>query len=126
MKRNLTSQRDFSLRGLHRRERIRRKADLIRVFRSSYRLEYEGLKLFYRNNCLSWNRIAVTTRRGFKGAVKRNRQKRITREIYRNMKHSLKTGFDMIFCLYPGKYSFLERKRQLEFLLNKAKLLLEE
>ena len=126
MKRSLTSPRDFSLRGLSREERLGRKIDLIRVFRSSYRVDCEGMKIFYRKNDLSWNRIAATTRKGFKGAVKRNRQKRIAREIYRNMKHSLKTGFDMIFFLYPGEYAYPTREKQIMFLLNKAKLTLEE
>ena len=126
MKRNLTSQRHFSLRGFHRKERLGRKIDLSRVFRSSFKLDCEGMKIFYRKNDLLWNRIAVTTRKGFKGAVKRNRQKRIVREIYRDMKHSLKTGFDVIFLLYPGEYSFPEREKQIMVLLNKAKLTLEE
>lgn len=112
--------------GLGREERLSKRIDLIRVFKSPSWMGCEGLKLCYRKNNLPWNRIAVTTVKGFKGAVQRNRQKRISREIYRELKHSLKAGFDMIFILRPGEYSSLERKKQIQLLLEKANMILDE
>ena len=52
----------------------------------------------------------------------RNRAKRIVREIYRNMKHELRGGYDIAVILYPGAVTYSERKEQLLSLFRKAGL----
>lgn len=121
MKRN-----DTEIRGIRRGERLRRKADLLRLYRSSSRVGCEGLKILYQRNDLNWNRVAFTTSKGFKGAVKRNREKRIGREIYRTRRGQIKSGYDLLFIFYPGKYSFSGRQEQFEKLLKRTRLLTSE
>ena len=109
--------------GISRSERLRKRVDLRRVFRSPIKVGCKGLKLLYARNNLGWCRVVLTTSKGFKGAVRRNRQKRIGREIYRKLKGRLRQEFDLIFILYPGDYFYSERKKQISLLLQKADLL---
>ena len=110
-------------RSLTKQERLSRRSDIKRVFSSSRRHVCGGMKLLERENGLGRNRIAVSFVRGFGTAVERNTAKRRVREIYRNSKHSFVQGYDMIFILYPGAFSFLSRKQQMQSLLNRAGLL---
>ncbi|RKX74057.1 MAG: ribonuclease P protein component [Spirochaetes bacterium] len=104
-------------------ERIRKKKELERAFTSSIAVGCKGAKLLYRENGLKLNRMAVILPKKFGKAVKRNREKRIAREIFRKTKHLLRPGHDIIFILYPGEYDHGERKEQFFTLYRKAKLL---
>ena len=117
MKRN-----DTEKRGISREERLRKKADLLKLYRSSWRVGCEGLKILYEKNDLNYNRVAFTTSRGFRGAVKRNREKRIGREIYRAKRGHIESGYDLLFVFYPGKFSFSDRQKQFELLFKKMRL----
>jgi len=92
--------------NLTRRERIHRRFDLEKIFKEKKKRVFQGLTLLYRENGYYYNRIAVFMRRGFKNAVKRNKCKRILREVYREMKLNIKQGFDFIFICSPGEYSY--------------------
>ncbi len=109
-------------RSLTKRERIRKRSDLKRLFSSARRVECPGLKLLYAPNRLSSNRVAVATVRGFRTAVERNRSKRVGREAYRAVKDQLKDGFDLILVLRPGACSTQERIRQILLLASQARL----
>ena len=109
-------------RNLTRRERLKEKADLQRVFTKAASSETKGFKLLYIENALSWNRIAVCPVRGFARAVDRNRQKRACREAYRQLKERIRPGLDLAFVLYPGAYGVQDRYRQLEQVLQRAGL----
>ena len=108
--------------SLTKRERIRKEADLRSVFAAPQKIRYRGLRLLYTENDLSWNRVAFCPVRTFKRAVDRNRVKRICREIYRALKETVKTGYDMAFIIYPGPYAFFQRLDQVETLLSRAGL----
>jgi len=108
--------------SLTRRERIKAKAALAGIFAGASKVETRGIKLFYRENSLRWNRIAVCPVRGFRNAVQRNRQKRLCREAYRQIKERLKPGYDLAFVLYPGAYGFSERMNQMHEVLQRAGL----
>jgi ribonuclease P protein component len=60
--------------------------------------------------------------RSFRTAVDRNRQKRACREAYRQLKESIRPGYDLAFVLYPGDYSFHDRCRQMQTVLQRAGL----
>ena len=116
MKKNLT---------LTREERLRKRNDIENAFRFSKNVSCHGIKLIFKENNLDKNRILAVPKKGFKGAVKRNKQKRIIKEIYRNMKSGLKTGFDLIFLIFPDNninYSFKDREVQVYKLVRKAGL----
>jgi ribonuclease P protein component len=119
MKRN-----DTDSRCARREGRLRRRADLLRLYQSPLRVGCEGLKILYQKNDLECSRVGFTTSRSYRGAVKRNREKRRGREIYRSMRSLIKTGFDLLFIFYPGEYSFRQRKKQFEKLLDEIRILL--
>jgi len=77
-------------------------------------------------NELSRNRICFTFSRGFGNAVERNHARRLGREAYRNLKPRLRRGYDLILLVYPEEPTpvFTTRVKQLEYLLNKAGLLI--
>ncbi|MBN1525470.1 MAG: ribonuclease P protein component [Spirochaetales bacterium] len=104
--------------SLTKSERIHKKQDIRNVFRHSRRIEREGLVIRCRENGMNYNRVCISLRRGFKNAVKRNRAKRILREIYRTNKYQMKQGFDLVFILSPGEYSFFELEKKVLALLQ--------
>jgi ribonuclease P protein component len=108
--------------SLTRSERLSGKRDITAIFREAARLEGKGVRLLYRPNGLSFNRILVTVRRGFSTAVARNRQKRIIREIYRNSKRGLKPGFDLAFVIMKEDTSFDDLRATVARLFGKAGL----
>lgn len=72
-------------------------------------------------NGYGYNRVAVTLTRKFGNAVTRNKNKRWIREIYRELKGSIRQkGVDFLFFLFPGNYSFAERKAQVHLLVKKS------
>lgn len=108
--------------SLTKKERLSRKSDLSRIFSESENAECRGLKLLYLKNELKWNRVVFCPVRRFNKAVHRNREKRIFREIYRSFGQGLKEGYDIAFIIYPGKYSFTDRIRQVDALLEQVDL----
>ena len=108
--------------NLTRKERLKGRANLSRVFAQAAKSDKKGIRLYYIENNLAWNRIAVCPVRGFTSAVARNREKRICREAYRQLKYKLQNGYDLAFVLFPGRYSLTERVRQLEALFERVGL----
>ena len=110
--------------NLTKRERIKKYNDFKNVFKKAKQSEVKGLKILFVENNLSWNRIAIVTGRGYKRAVKRNRVKRHIREIYRKIKDTLNTGFDIIFIPYGNDYNYTERAVQIKKVLRVCRILL--
>ena len=109
-------------RSLTRSERLKGRYSLGRVFAGSKKCDTRGLRVYYIENNLDRNRIAVCPVRGFKSAVARNREKRVCREAYRLIKNKLKTGYDLAFVLYPGNYNLSDRLGQLEAIFERIGL----
>lgn len=112
--------------SLSREERLRSRAELTAVYRSANRVGCSGLGLLYTENAVCHNRAAFVTSKGFKRAVDRNLDKRRGREIYRRMKYDLKQGYDLVFLLYPGFYSYSQRHSQMTRLCGRAGLRSQE
>ena len=108
--------------SLTREERLRRKTDFDSVFAVGKRKGCTGARLVYRPNALDYSRFAVCPVRKFGNAVERNRVKRICRELFRGMKDRIKTGFDIVLIVYPGKDTFKAREEQFSFLLGEENL----
>ncbi len=94
------------------------------MFRLAGRVGGGELALLFRPNGLDRNRFLVSARRGFAGAVERNRERRRIKEIYRQMGPRLRCGYDVAAVVGPPPRNYQQRKVQLEALLRKAGLLL--
>jgi len=105
--------------SLTKRERIKKYNDFKSIFKRAKRTDVKGLKILFIENSLTWNRIAIITGRGYKLSVLRNKAKRQVRDIYRNLKHTIRKGYDIIFIPYNDDYSYKDRFIQ----IHKALLL---
>ncbi len=105
-----------------RQERLRAGREIKGLFAGGKRVELRGLKLLFRGNGSSLNRFTVVIARGCDGAVKRNREKRITREAYRSLKGRLRPGHDLLFLVTRFGSLYRERRSAMEALLNRAGL----
>jgi ribonuclease P protein component len=126
-------------RSLTRRERLRGKTALERVFAVPRKSTCSGARLCAAENGLGYNRVVVSPVRRYGGSVERNRARRVGKEAYRCIKSSIRPGFDLAFILLPpggfgaartgrrvsGDFSYGERIGQFSFLLKKAGVLLE-
>ena len=108
--------------NLTKKERLGKRSDLENVFASKKKVTCRGAKLIYISNGLAFNRFAVALVRKYGNAVERNRSKRYLREIYRDLKESIVPGVDIVIVLYPGNYSFSDRKNQFFSLLKRGEL----
>ena len=106
-----------------RSERLKGRNAIREVFGRGKRVSCSGIKLFFLQNGLSYNRVALTFSRKFGIAVERNRSKRCSREAYRHIRALLMMGYDMVFLVYPGNDSFAVRLEQLNALFMKAGLI---
>jgi len=88
----------------HWRERLHRRQDFKTVFREGRRYSAGGLTLWvYRNPHVRGRRarLGLAISRRFGNAVRRNRLKRLLREIFRLHKMQWPPGTDMIFSAKP-------------------------
>jgi ribonuclease P protein component len=107
--------------SLTRRERLRKSRDVKGLFGSGRRVEAGGMRLLFKRNGTSMNRFAVIVSRGCGGAVRRNRERRITREAFRQLKPELCQGFDLLFIVGRFGQGFQERQaavRKLSVMAN--------
>jgi ribonuclease P protein component len=104
-------------------ERLKKKEEIRAVFNHGKGVNCPGAKLFRLENGLSHNRIAFTFARKFGNAVERNRARRLSREAYRFIRNRLKSGYDLVLLVYPGRDFLASRMDQLKTLFFKAGLL---
>ena len=109
--------------SLTRNERLRRRAEIRRVFERGRSHNCRGLKLRILENRLPYNRVLVVPVKKAGNAVRRNRLRRVGKEAYRRLKPRLAGGYDLAFVVYPGSYSFADRLAQFERLLRDARVL---
>jgi len=107
-------------RSLTRDERLRAGRDIARLFRNGRKVDVGGLKLLHDRNGTAISRMAVVVARGCDGAVRRNREKRITREAYRSLKERIPLGHDLLFLVARFGSSFSERRSLMKQLLTRA------
>ena len=84
---------------------IKSKIEIQELFRKGSLIRLEGINVFYEVTNLAISRILVTFPRIFKGAVKRNRVRRVLKECFRRQYALLRSGWciDFIFVVYPQK-----------------------
>ncbi|MDR1302862.1 MAG: ribonuclease P protein component [Treponema sp.] len=109
-----------------RAEHLKRRREIRKVFSKGKGVTCSGAKLFILHNDLSHNRIAFAFSRKFGTAVERNRARRLGREAYRHISYALKTGYDVVLLVYPGKDTVMARFEQVKQLFSKAGLFYRE
>ena len=89
--------------GLTRHERIRRRPEFLKVQQRGTRTRGRHLTLFTLPNGLKQNRLGIIATRKLGGATRRNRAKRLMRELFRHEKGPAgAAGFDIVALLRPG------------------------
>ncbi|GHV76964.1 hypothetical protein AGMMS49942_17850 [Spirochaetia bacterium] len=104
-------------------ERLKKRGEIRAVFNQGKVVGCSGAKLFRVENGLPYNRIAFTFARKFGNAVERNRARRVSREAYRFMRNRLRSGYDLVLLVYPGRDFLADRMEQLKTLIARAGLL---
>ncbi|WP_456431643.1 ribonuclease P protein component [Thermosulfuriphilus sp.] len=104
---------------LSREERLCRRQDYLRVYRQGVRLYLPYLTIIVAPNRVGITRLGISVSREIKGAVKRNRTKRLLREFFRRHKSLFPKGHDVVFIargdLWKRKFEDLERGLKEEF-----------
>lgn len=116
-----------------REEHLKKRAEITGVFKKGRTVSCFGIKLFFLANELPRNRVVFTFARKYGNAVQRNRARRLGREAYRLMKGRLKTGYDLVFLIYPQpkqdpakRGSLAETAGRLKTLFSRAGMILQE
>ncbi|MDK9705901.1 MAG: ribonuclease P protein component [Desulforhopalus sp.] len=71
------------------------------VYSRGKRLHGDGFTLICSPNTLGASRLGISVHRNIRGAVKRNRLKRIIRESFRLWREQYPGGFDIVFAVRP-------------------------
>ncbi len=81
---------------------LRKNREYQHVYRSGKRLKGDCFSLIYTPNGLDTNRLGISVHGRFKGAVQRNRVKRIIKEFYRLNRELLPRSMDIVFAVRKG------------------------
>ena len=87
---------------LPRSVRVRSRKEFIHVLRQRHRLSNQWITLYVAGNDKGWTRLGISISKRVGGAVQRNRRKRLVREAFRQIRHDLPAGFDLIVMPHPG------------------------
>ncbi len=71
------------------------------VYNKGRRLRGDGFSLIFLKNNLGYNRLGISIHKRIKGAVKRNRIKRIFRESFRLSRQHYPLGSDVVVTVRP-------------------------
>lgn len=96
---------------LGRTERVRRRAEFERIYKHGLKLHGRFMTVFLFNSGLPYPRLGVAATRKLGGAVKRNRAKRLAREVFR--RHKPPAGIDVVIVprreFFSAEFASLER-----------------
>lgn len=99
-------------RSLIKRELLRKKDDINRIFNTGYMVSCSGMRLFSLVNNLGYDRFIIIPAKHYGRAVDRNLLRRRAKEIFRNynLRHSSQEKTDditkdYVLVVYPGKVS---------------------
>ncbi len=80
---------------------IRKSGEFDRVFKGGTRFHGKGFSLIVLENSCGFSRLGISVHRRVKGAVKRNRIKRIIRESFRLQRKQYPAHSDIVFTVRP-------------------------
>jgi ribonuclease P protein component len=92
--------------SLSKRQRLTGTENFIRVYRKGKRIKLPGLTIIVARNYLPYCRIGISVGRKIGGATKRNRAKRLIRELFRTNKWIFPPGHDLVFVPYRKFFHF--------------------
>ena len=87
--------------GLPKQCLIRKSQDFDRVYRHGRRLHGKGFSVIFLDNSRENSRIGISVSRKIKGAVVRNRIKRIFKESFRLNRNDYPQGADIVIVVRP-------------------------
>lgn len=87
--------------SLTKKQIIRLKADIDRVFKAGKRSSLSCFKLYSTNNNLDYSRIIVIPVRHYGNSVRRNLIRRQIKEIWRTNQERIVSGMDFVVVAYP-------------------------
>ncbi len=96
--------------------KIRKSSQYEEIFRKSNRLRSRHFDILYVQNSLGYSRTGiVVSKKNVRSAVKRNRIKRVVREVFRNNK-SLFDSLDVVFLAKKGceDLNYSNAKREIQ------------
>lgn len=107
---------------------LRRKKDFTSIYNRGKSSASKYVVIFYKKNNLDYNRTAFLASKKVGKSVKRNKARRLMKEIYRIYKDQLEIGYDIIFIARKNmeSASFVELEKTTERLLKRIKLLIGE
>lgn len=105
---------------LRKEERIRRRADFLRISKEGGKYQTEHFRVFICPNRLSLRRLGITVGKRVGIAVERNRLKRIIREFFRLNKEALLPSSDFVITGKEGaaKLNFWQVSKELKGILK--------
>lgn len=109
--------------SLTKSEILRKTNDIRRVFNSGESFKFSGLRIKFLKNDFAFTRVLITFVRKYGKSVTRNREKRVIKEIFRLHKQTVKQGYDIIFIILPGQFTYQARTKQIMYLLSQSNLL---
>ncbi|MDH4267787.1 MAG: ribonuclease P protein component [Deltaproteobacteria bacterium] len=105
---------------LEKEEKIRRRADFLRISKEGVKFQTEHFGVFICSNRQSRRRLGITVGKRVGSAVKRNRLKRLIREFYRLNKEALFNSSDFVITAKEGaaKLNFWQVSKELKGILK--------
>jgi ribonuclease P protein component len=92
--------------GANKSARLTGRNNFDRVYRTGKRIKLSELTIIVAPNSLPYSRLGISVKKGFGNAVKRNRTKRVIRELFRRNRGLFPPGHDVVIA--PQK-SFLHQ-----------------
>lgn len=90
------------------KERVRKREDLQRLFKSGSRYYSKQYTLILVRNDLDYLRLVVSIKKNIGNAVVRNYEKRLCRELFRREKGTLEKGYDVLVIVRETTRNFHE------------------
>lgn len=112
---------------MNRRYRLTRSIDYNRVRRTGKSYAHPLVVMVVKCNSLATIRVGFSTSRSIRGAVSRNRTKRLLREVARGYLADMRPGWDIIFIARPPilKAEWAEIKQAASSLLMQSGILVK-
>ncbi len=87
---------------LTKKHKIKSKQDILFLLKTCKKVSYSSFNIFYKVNNFNKDRLAVLVSRKTGNAVKRNKIKRITREVFRKEIKRNPPFIDILIQIRPG------------------------